>query len=111
MGGWIEFKSKRKAKMAFATLNCHPVGGKKNNPNHGVLWNIKYLPRFKWAFLKQRIEYERQVHRQRMNIEVGQVCREADHFVKATELWQKLKKKEEKTKEEKIEKSENNGNT
>ncbi|CAL4068529.1 unnamed protein product, partial [Meganyctiphanes norvegica] len=90
--GWIEYKSKRKAKMAFATLNSKAVGGKKSNPDYDVLWNIKYLPRFKWAYLKQRLEYEREVHRQRMNIEVGQVRREADHFVKASEWSHKLKK-------------------
>merc|ERR1719342_127389 len=93
--GWIEFKSKRKAKLVFATLNSKPVGGKKSNPDYDVLWNIKYLPRFKWAYLKQRLEYEREVHRQRMNIEVGQVRREADHFVKASEWSHKLKKEEE----------------
>merc|ERR1739838_675975 len=93
--GWIEFKSKRKAKMAFGTLNSKNVGGKKSNPDYDVLWNIKYLPRFKWAYLRQRLEYEREVRRQRMNIEVGQVRREADHFVKASDWSQKLKKEEE----------------
>ncbi|XP_042863316.1 activator of basal transcription 1-like [Penaeus japonicus] len=92
--GWIEFKSKRKAKEVQLLLNNQPVGGKKRNPYYDMLWNIKYLPRFKWAFLKQRLEYEREVHRQRMAAEISQVRRETDHFIKASEISAKQKKKE-----------------
>lgn len=99
--GWIEFKSKRKAKQVHLFLNNQPVGGKKLNPNYDMLWNIKYLPRFKWAYLKQRLEYEREVHRQRMNIEISQVRRETDHFIKASEISKKKKKRGEKKGENK----------
>lgn len=43
--GWLEFKSKRKAKQVHMFLNNQPVGGKKKNPYYDMLWNIKYLPR------------------------------------------------------------------
>ena len=43
--GWLEFKSKRKAKEVHRCLNNHPVGGKKKNSYYDTLWNIKYLPR------------------------------------------------------------------
>nr|XP_027232785.1 activator of basal transcription 1-like [Penaeus vannamei] len=92
--GWIEFKSKRKAKAVQLLLNNQPVRGKRRNPYYDMLWNIKYLPRFKWAYLKQRLEYEREVHRQRMAAEISQVRRETDHFIKASEISKKQKKKE-----------------
>ncbi|XP_045621610.1 activator of basal transcription 1-like isoform X2 [Procambarus clarkii] len=91
--GWIEFKSKRKAKHVHLFLNNQPVGGKKRNPYYDMLWNIKYLPRFKWAYLKQRLEYEREVHRQRMGAEISQVRRETDHFIRASEINEMKKKK------------------
>ncbi|ROT62973.1 hypothetical protein C7M84_019156 [Penaeus vannamei] len=43
--GWIEFKSKRKAKAVQLLLNNQPVRGKRRNPYYDMLWNIKYLPR------------------------------------------------------------------
>ncbi|KAK8728117.1 hypothetical protein OTU49_009404 [Cherax quadricarinatus] len=99
--GWIEFKSKRKAKQAHFFLNNQPVGGKKSNPYYDMLWNIKYLPRFKWAFLKQRLEYEREVHRQRMGAEISQVRRETDHFIKTSEISEKNQRKLAKTQKKK----------
>ncbi|KAK4305463.1 hypothetical protein Pmani_022646 [Petrolisthes manimaculis] len=94
--GWIEFKSKRKAKQMHLFMNNQPVGGKKKNPYYDMLWNIKYLPRFKWAFLKQRLEYEREVHRQRMGAEISQVMKETDHFIKVSEITAKNKRKNKK---------------
>merc|ERR1711915_516741 len=74
--GWVEFKSKRRAKKVTLWLNNQPVGG-KGNKYADALWNIKYLPRFKWAYLSQRLEYEREVQRYRMNVEISQVRKEA----------------------------------
>ncbi|KAL7648052.1 UNVERIFIED_CONTAM: hypothetical protein RMT77_001669 [Armadillidium vulgare] len=81
--GWIEYKSKRKAKYVQELLNNEAVGGKKRNPNHDFLWNIKYLPRFKWEHLNQRLEYERQIFRKRMGAEISQVNKETDAYLKA----------------------------
>lgn len=103
--GWIEFKSKRKAKWVTLMLNGHQVGGKKKDPCYDELWNIKYLPRFKWAFLNQRLEYERESYRQRMGAAVSQVHQEADHFIKVSDISEK-KKKEKKKKKLKMDKKE-----
>ncbi|XP_068232424.1 uncharacterized protein [Palaemon carinicauda] len=96
--GWIEFKSKRKAKWVTMLLNSNKVGGKKKDACYDELWNIKYLPRFKWAFLNQRLEYERESYRQRMNAAISQVRQEADHFVKVSDTSERKKKKEKKEK-------------
>merc|ERR1719189_713125 len=78
--GWIEFQSKRSAKEVAANLNTTPVGGKKRSKSHDVLWNIKYLPKFKWTHLSERLAYEKAVHHQRLRTEISQAKREADFF-------------------------------
>merc|ERR1712077_112782 len=67
--GWIEFLSKRVAKEVATNLNNTPVGGKKRSKAHDVLWNIKYLPKFKWTNLSERLAYEKAVHHQRLRTE------------------------------------------
>ena len=43
----MEFKKKKHAKMAAATLNAQPIEQtKKKSKFSGVLWNIKYLVSF-----------------------------------------------------------------
>ncbi len=37
------------------------------------LWNIRYLSRFKWTHLNERLAYEREVHQLRLRTEVMQV--------------------------------------
>lgn len=83
--GWIEFKSKKVAKSVAANLNCNPVGGKRRSKAHDELWNIKYLPRFKWVHLSERLAYESAVKQQRMRTEISQVKREAEHFKSSVE--------------------------
>ncbi len=53
--GWVEFLDKRIAKAVAMTLNCTPVGRKKRSIYHDDLWNIKYLPKFRWTHLTEKI--------------------------------------------------------
>ena len=46
---------KRIAKVVAMTLNCTPVGRKKRSIYHDDLWNIKYLPKFRWTHLTEKI--------------------------------------------------------
>merc|ERR1712025_361461 len=94
MGGWVEFKSKKVAKSVAANLNCNPVGGKRRSKAHDELWNIKYLPRFKWIHLSERLAYEAAVKQQRMRTEISQVKREAEHFKTSVERKRKKSKKD-----------------
>merc|ERR1711874_882212 len=87
-----EFKSKKVAKSVAASLNCNPVGGKRRSKAHDELWNIKYLPRFKWIHLSERLAYEAAVKQQRMRTEISQVKREAEHFKNSVEQKKKQKK-------------------
>jgi len=92
--GWIEFKSKKVAKSVAASLNCNPVGGKRRSKAHDELWNIKYLPRFKWIHLSERLAYEAAVKQQRMRTEISQVKREAEHFKNSVERRRRKSKVE-----------------
>ncbi|KAH3859823.1 activator of basal transcription 1-like isoform X1 [Dreissena polymorpha] len=90
--GWVEFKNKKIAKSVAASLNCMPIGGKKKNKWREELWNIKYLHRFKWAHLNERLAYEKAVHSQRMRAEISQAKREANFYVQNAEKNERLKK-------------------
>ncbi len=53
--GWVEFLDKRVAKGVARALNSTPIGGVKRNYYHDDLWNIKYLPKFRWTHLTEKI--------------------------------------------------------
>ena len=91
--GWVEFKSKRVAKVVAERLNNTKVGGKRRSRYHECLWNIKYLPRFKWAHLNERLAYEKAVRQQRMRTEIAQVKRETNFFIESVDMSKKLQKK------------------
>merc|ERR1712088_370591 len=83
--GWVEFLSKKVARMTAERLNCQPVGGKRKSKTYDQTWNIKYLPRFKWVHLSERLAYEAAVRQQRLRTEISQVKREAEHFKSSVE--------------------------
>ncbi|XP_074656463.1 activator of basal transcription 1-like [Tubulanus polymorphus] len=94
--GWIEFLDKKIAKRVALSLNNTQIGGKKRSPWYWDIWNIKYLPKFKWSHLNERLAYEKAVHQQRMRTEITQAKREANHFAQNLErskLQNRLEKK------------------
>ncbi|OLL26706.1 Pre-rRNA-processing protein ESF2 [Neolecta irregularis DAH-3] len=83
--GWVEFKDKRKSKMVAGSLNGTIIGGKKGNFYHDDLWNMKYLPKFKWHHLTEQIAYENASRQARMRTELSQAAQENKAFVKNVE--------------------------
>uniref|UniRef100_A0A069DR38 Activator of basal transcription 1 n=1 Tax=Panstrongylus megistus TaxID=65343 RepID=A0A069DR38_9HEMI len=83
--GWVEFIKKRRAKEVASILNNTKMGGKKKSKFYDCLWNIKYLPRFKWVHLMERLNYERAVMKQKLRAEISQAKRIANHFKEAVE--------------------------
>merc|ERR1712130_938784 len=73
------------AKSVAESLNSIPVGGKRRSKAYEELWNIKYLPRFKWVHLSERLAYEAAIRQQRLRTEISQVKREAEHFKSSVE--------------------------
>jgi len=91
--GWIEFSSKRVARHVASALNNTPVGGKRRNPWYSDLWNVKYLPRFTWGLLNERLTYERAVHKKRLRTEIAIAKRETAEFISNSECASRRKKR------------------
>ncbi|RUP47924.1 hypothetical protein BC936DRAFT_145166 [Jimgerdemannia flammicorona] len=94
--GWVEFKDKKIAKQVALTLNTKPMGGNKRNFYHDDLWNIKYLPKFKWHHLTERIAFENASRQQRLRTEIAQAQRENKAYVANVERSKMVAKMEEK---------------
>ncbi|BFZ58473.1 RNA-binding ATPase activator esf2 [Savitreella phatthalungensis] len=91
--GWIEFADRRRAKLVARTLNTRPVGstasvlgagraGKKERFYADDLWNLKYLPKFKWDDLTAQIAGERRAQEAKLRSELLQQEREDRHVVR-----------------------------
>ena len=74
--GWVEFEKKRIAKAVGTQLNNTPITNHKRNVHYGDLWNIKYLSKFQWSHLTEKVAYERRVREQKLRIEMMQAQRE-----------------------------------
>ncbi|XP_078359990.1 uncharacterized protein LOC144644388 [Oculina patagonica] len=83
--GWIEFKDKRIAKAVALSLNNTPIGGKKGGYYHDDIWNIKYLPKFLWGHLSEKISYEKATKESRMRTEISQAKKEANFYLQNVE--------------------------
>nr|XP_028568514.1 activator of basal transcription 1 [Podarcis muralis]XP_028568515.1 activator of basal transcription 1 [Podarcis muralis] len=91
--GWVEFRDKRVAKVVAASLHNTPMGVRKRSRFHYDLWNMKYLHRFKWTHLSERLAYERQVRQQRMRAEVSLAKRETNFYLQNVEKSKRFSEK------------------
>ncbi|KAI1310795.1 RNA-binding ATPase activator esf2 [Mortierella claussenii] len=94
--GWVEFKDKLVAKQVAKSLNTTIIGGNKNSYYHDDMWNIKYLPKFKWDHLTERIAYENASRAQRLQAEISQANRENKFILNNIEKSKMIKSMEEK---------------
>ncbi|KAJ1632968.1 hypothetical protein T492DRAFT_984274 [Pavlovales sp. CCMP2436] len=79
--GWVEFEDKAIAKRIAASLNNTAIGGSKRSFYAQDLWNLKYLSKFKWDDLTEKIAYERKVREQRLQLELAQAKRENTFYL------------------------------
>ncbi|XP_051806026.1 activator of basal transcription 1 [Acanthochromis polyacanthus] len=94
--GWVEFRDKRVAKRVAASLHNTPMGTRKRQRFSSDLWCIKYLHRFQWTHLSERLAYEQTVLQQRLRTEVSQAKKETNFYLNNVEKsahLDKLKKK------------------
>ncbi|PAV62604.1 hypothetical protein WR25_26432 [Diploscapter pachys] len=94
--GWMEVKKKKLAKAIAAQVDNTPIGGKSRDYVSYLLWNIRYLPSFKWVHLVEQLEYEKLVEDKRMQMEIVQARKVAAHFEEQIQKGRYLKKLEEK---------------
>lgn len=81
-------------------LNNTLIGGKKRSKYHDMLWSVKYLPKFKWVHLNERLAYEKAVHMQRVRTEVAQAKRETNYLISNIEKSKMLKAMEKRMRSE-----------
>jgi len=84
--GWVEFADRRIAKRVAHTLNGTTIGGKKrHNFFRDDMWNMRYLPRFKWHMLKEGTMYNQQVRKARLQQRLSQATRENTFYLEKVE--------------------------
>jgi ESF2/ABP1 family protein len=83
--GWVEFASKKKAKICAETLNGNIIGGKKGSWYHDDIWNIKYLKGFKWDDLMEQVQNEERIREGRLRAEIQQEAKERKAFLENVE--------------------------
>ncbi|XP_062539849.1 activator of basal transcription 1-like [Armigeres subalbatus] len=96
--GWVEFKRKRVAKLIVEQLNTKPISTRKKSVFCDILWSMKYLPRFKWIHLSERLSYERAVYKQKLRTEIAQARKEASFFQSHLDQSDAVRKKARKEK-------------
>ncbi|KAE8355257.1 hypothetical protein BDV28DRAFT_129406 [Aspergillus coremiiformis] len=100
--GWVEFASKRTAKICAEALNASTVGGRKGGWYRDDVWNMRYLKGFKWADLMEQVQRERSEREAKQRIEDARARKEDKVFLQGVETGKVLdgiqKKNEEKRK-------------
>lgn len=80
--GWVEFAKRRIARQVAESLNGTSVGGKKrHNFFRDDMWNMRYLPKFKWHQLKEGAIYNAQARKARLEQKISQARRENEFFL------------------------------
>jgi ESF2/ABP1 family protein len=88
--GWVEFMDKKVARSVAESLNNTQIGGNKHGFFHDDMWNLKYLPKFKWHHLTEKIAYENQVRQQKLRTEVAQAKRENSYYLDQVDKAKKV---------------------
>mmetsp|Transcript_7848 Transcript_7848/g.9795 ORF Transcript_7848/g.9795 Transcript_7848/m.9795 type:complete len:270 (+) Transcript_7848:62-871(+) len=83
--GWVEFEDKKVAKRVAVALNNTPITNHKRSVHYGDLWSMKYLNKFQWSHLTEKVAYERRVREQRLKIEMMQARKENQAYSKLVE--------------------------
>lgn len=96
--GWVEFMDKKIAKLVARSLNNTAMGGKKSNYYYDDIWNLKYLPKFKWIHLTEQLAYERQQRARRLQLEMTKAKTEVDLYLKNVDKSKMIQAMEDKKK-------------
>jgi ESF2/ABP1 family protein len=91
--GWVEFADKQVAKQVASMLNTRPIGGKQASFYSSDLWSLKYLSKFKWRHLTEKVAYDNAVRKHKVQTEVAQAKRERDFFLDKVEQSKNQKRK------------------
>ena len=59
--GWVEFASRKVAKRVTEALHGTRIGATKHATHADDLWSLKFLRKFTWEHLTEKMAYERKV--------------------------------------------------
>ena len=89
--GWIEFTDKIMAKLCEYEISGKIFGGKKrNNKFREEIWNLKYLNKFKWHHLMEKLQFNKKLREHRMKAELSQSKRENNFILEKFEQSRKI---------------------
>ena len=98
--GWIEFEDKIYAKLCEYQLNGKVIGGNKKCPYRDDIWTIKYLHKFKWHNLMEKINFDKNVRKNLLKTEIKQGIRENNFIIKNYEKSKAINKKRKREEED-----------
>lgn len=89
--GWIEFTDKIMGKLCEYELNGKIYGGKKrNNKFREEIWNLKYLKKFKWGHLMEKLQFSKKLRDHKMKAELSQIKRENNFILETFEQSKRI---------------------
>ena len=97
--GWVEFADKKIAKAVAFSLNGTPIGGRNRCIYAQDLWLIKYLPKFKWSDLTEKLAQESEMRHQRLKVALARAKRQNELVLerisqaKGKEIYERKKQK------------------
>ena len=100
--GWVEYESKKVAKHVAAALNNTPITNHKRSVHYGDLWNLKYLGKFQWSHLTEKVAYERRMREQKLKIEMMKAKKENQAYstlVEAGKTMDRIEERRRKTRQ------------
>eukprot|EP00834_Sanchytrium_tribonematis_P001565 NODE_39_length_35218_cov_0.479655.p28 type:complete len:198 gc:universal NODE_39_length_35218_cov_0.479655:28651-29244(+) len=86
--GWIEFEEVEDAKECAINLNNNSVGGRGFHSDD--LWNVKYLPKFKWHHLQLQLSRNRAIRQSKLRLLKSKVNKEHEFYAKQIKTSEKV---------------------
>ncbi|KAJ5488667.1 Pre-rRNA-processing protein esf2 [Penicillium diatomitis] len=88
--GWIEFESKKTARLAAEAMNARPLGGPKGMYYRDDVINMRYLSGFKWADLMETVQRERSERESKQRMADIRARKEEKVFLAGVEAGRRL---------------------
>lgn len=93
--GWVEFENKIMAKLCEYELNGRPIQGKKRDPLSEEMWTFKYLHKFKWYHLIEKMYMKKKEKEQKLKTTLNQAHRESNFIMENMHQSKKKRKRDE----------------
>ena len=83
--GWVEFLRRADAKRAVEMLHNRPVAASGRGFHGSDLWGMRFLRRFQWHHLEEKLRYEEQLRTARLKAGLAQARRENEAYLRRAE--------------------------